>query len=106
MEMETFRDGVLDFGALENDAGVVEALLFVKEVVSVAILSGAAVGRVGVVAWRDLDAGDDEPLEQRERDPHHRARRNQNLRRYIWQKRHAHSQKSQDCTGFEGARIS
>jgi hypothetical protein len=89
-EMKTFRDGVLDFGALEDNALVVAAVLFVDEVLSVAILSGAAVGR----RWRDLDARDDEPLEQREHDPHHRAHRNQNLRPDIWQNRRAHSQKS------------
>lgn len=92
--METFRDGVLDFGALEDNALVVATVLFVDEVLGVAILSGAAVGRRWVVAWRDLDARDDEPLEQREHDPHHRAHRNQNLRPDIWQNRRAHSQKS------------
>jgi hypothetical protein len=89
--METFRDGVLDVGALEDDARVVEAVFFVDEALGVAILAGAAVGRRGVVSRRDLYARHDEPLDERERDPDHRARRNQNLRPDIGQKRNAHS---------------
>lgn len=78
--METFRDGVLDFGALEDDAVVVYAFLFLEEVIGVAILFGAAVGSTGVQARRELHSRDDSPLDQREHDRHQRAHRNQYLR--------------------------
>lgn len=46
--MATFRDGVLDIGALENDAMVVDSFLFFDEVLRVAILSSGDVrGRRG-----------------------------------------------------------
>ncbi|KAD5868917.1 hypothetical protein FH972_027315 [Carpinus fangiana] len=63
--METFRDCVLDLGTLVDDALVVDTILFIDEILSVAILFGAAVGRRRVMDWRDLDTRDNEPLEQR-----------------------------------------
>jgi hypothetical protein len=63
--METFRDCILDLGTLEDNTLVVDTVLFIDEILSVAILFGAAVGGRKVVDWQDLDARDNEPLEQR-----------------------------------------
>lgn len=90
---KTFSNGALDIGALEDDVVIGKAFLFLNEVFGVAILAGATVGSCGVeTVGRELDSRDEEPLDQRERYCHQRARRNQNLNPDSWQERLIHGQ--------------
>lgn len=68
----TFRDGTLYLSTFVDDAVIIDAFLFLNQQLNVAILGG--VGR-RVPLRGELDAGDKEPLNQREGDPDNGARR-------------------------------
>jgi len=90
-ERKTFGNGVLYFGAFDDDVVVVDALLLFDEVVVVAILGGG-VGR-SVSDGREFDLGDEEPLEEGEGDSNDRADGNENLGSEIWENRCSHGLK-------------
>lgn len=91
-EQFTFRDGALNFGAFDDNVVVIKPFLFFNEIVSAAILASAGAGAVPrrVSGGRQLDVGDEDPLNQRERDSNNGAHRYQNLRSEIWQNCRTH----------------
>lgn len=86
---KTFGNGVLDFGAFEDDVVVVEAFLFFDEVIVVAIFAAAGVGG-SVSRSGELDLRDEDPLEEGERYSNDGADGNQNLGAEIWENHCSH----------------
>jgi len=85
---KTFGNGVLDFGAFEDNVVIVEAFLFFDEVIVVAIFAGGVRGSFS--GSGELNLGDEDPLEEGEPYSNDGADRNQNLGAEIWENHCSH----------------
>lgn len=81
----TFGDGTLNLSALGDDILVVDAVLLLDQVVTVAVLVSGG-GRVAL--GRELHARNHEPLHEREHDTYHGADRDHDLRRKLREQCH------------------
>lgn len=84
----TFRDCVLDLGALHNDVVIVEALLLLDQIVGVSSVLVAVVRRRAL--RRELDAADEEPLDEREGDSDDGCEGDEDLRQEIGEDSRSH----------------
>lgn len=84
----TFRDCALDLSTLHNDVVIVEALLLLDQIVGVSSVLAAVVRRRSL--RRELDAADDDPLDERECDSDDGGHRDQDLRKKTGENRRSH----------------
>lgn len=87
-------DGGLDLGALDNNIMIIQPLLLLDEAVRVPILAlaaGAAVGSpAGGAIGGELDAGDEQPLRDGERDADERGGGDEDLGKEVGEDGRSH----------------